>query len=121
MDKILFEDQVEKFSLGRSTGLSSRNWKKRHLKVTRMSLSYSEKQGTAPKLEVPITAVSLLFTNPSPQDHPEAKGGAPFIMVRLHENGVFNLLFRAPSDEAKQKWIAAFTEALQRSKGSQIV
>jgi hypothetical protein len=120
-DKVLYEDTVEKFALGRSTGVQTRNWKSRHMRLTRHAFSYADKAGAKPKLEVPVTAISVLFTNPTPNEHSEAKAGGNFLMVRLHDNGVFNLLVKCPSPEAKQKWIAAFQEALTKSKGSQIV
>ena len=120
-DRVLYEDTVEKFSLGRSTGLQTRNWKSRHMRLTRTTLAYSESPNAVPKLEVPVTAISIVFTDPSTADHPEAKGNANYLVIRMHEAGVFNLLVKCPSAEAKQKWIAAFKEALTRSKGSQLV
>ena len=121
MDRVVYEEQVEKFSLGRKTGLSSRNWKARHMRLTKQALSYGENANAVPKLEILVTAISLLFTNPTPTDHPEAKGGAHYITIRFFEGGVFDLLVKCSCAESKQKWIAAFTEALERSKGSQVV
>eukprot|EP00672_Neobodo_designis_P024558 CAMPEP_0174835356 /NCGR_PEP_ID=MMETSP1114-20130205/5366_1 /TAXON_ID=312471 /ORGANISM="Neobodo designis, Strain CCAP 1951/1" /LENGTH=122 /DNA_ID=CAMNT_0016069303 /DNA_START=67 /DNA_END=435 /DNA_ORIENTATION=- len=120
-DRVLFEDKVDKYSLGRSTGLTARNWKSRHMRLTKMSLAYSENANAVPKLEIPVTAISVLFTDPDRSLHPEAKGNGNFLMVRLFDGGVFDLLIKCPTPETKQKWIASFKEALERSKGSQIV
>jgi hypothetical protein len=120
-EKVLFEDKVEKFSLGRSTGLTTRNWKSRNMKLTTRSLAYGESPNAVPKLEIPVTAISVLFTDPDRSVHPEAKGNGNFLMVRLFDGGVFDLLLKCPTPETKQKWIASFREALERSKGSQVV
>lgn len=121
MDSVVYEGVVEKFSLGRSTGVSTRNWKKRHMRLTRSTFCYMEKPTADPKLDVPITAISLVFTRPTKQEHPEANPSAPMICLRLFENGVFNLLVKCASEEEKAKWLAGFREVLQNVKGCQFV
>ena len=120
MGDVIYEGKVEKFSLGRTTGLTTRNWKTRTMTLTRSTLAYGD-GGSSPKLEVPITAVSLVFRDPTPSEHPEAKGSGYFLMIRLFENGVFNLLLKCPNDVEKAKWVSVLTEALARVKGAQVV
>ncbi len=120
MGDVVFEGKVEKFSLGRTVGITTRNWKSRTMTLTRSTLSYGDGGSSTPKLEVPISAISIVFRNPSTFEHAEAKGNAPYIMIRLFENGVFNLLVKCPNEVDKAKWITAFTETLERVKGAQM-
>ena len=120
MGDVLYEGQVEKYAMGRKTGVSAKNWKTRHMKLTRSTLSYAEKPNAQPKLEVPVNAVSLLFTNPTKDDHPEVSSGH-YLMMRLFENGVFNLLVKLTDETEKRKWVAAFAEAMSKNKGYQQV
>jgi hypothetical protein len=116
----VYSCSVEKYSLGRSTGLTAHNWKKRHFAVTSSTLSYADKAGATPKLEVPLSAVSLLFTRPGKQEHPMAGGSAPMLVIRFHESGVFNLLLKLPGEEEKERLVQALQQALVNSKGFQI-
>ena len=121
MGDCIYEGTVEKFSLGRSTGLTTRNWKTRHMRLTRSTLAYMDKPGAAPKLEVPINAISLVFSQPTKAEHEEADPTKPMLCVRIFENGVFNLLMKIPSEGEKAKWLAGFREALATNKGVQFV
>ena len=121
MGDCVYEGTVEKFSLGRSTGLTTRNWKTRHMRLSRQSLAYMDKPGASPKLEVPISAISLVFSQPTKAEHPEADPGKPMLCIRMFENGVFNLLIKIPSEAEKAKWLAGLREALASVKGTQFV
>lgn len=121
MGDVVYEGQVDKFSLGRSTGLTTRNWKSRHMRLTRSTLSYMDKPNGTAKLEVPVSAISLVFTNPSKAEHEEANPNQPQFALRLFENGVFTLLVKAPNDAEKAKWLSALRDVLAKSKGTQVV
>ena len=120
---VLFEGEAQKYSLGRSTGISSRGWKTRHVVLTKHTLSYAEKAGADPKLEVPTSALSILFTAPGKAEHPAAAeaGGGPMVVVRLFENGVFNLLIKFNDEGVKRKFVAAMRSGLANNKGFQVV
>lgn len=123
MSDVVYEGKVEKFSLGRSTGVGARNWKTRHMRLTQSVLSYGDGPSATPKLEIPISAVSLLFRNPTTAEHAEASGSGAgnMIMLRLFANGVFNLLIKAPNDVEKSKWVTALSDVLGKVKGAQVV
>ena len=123
-DRELYSGSVEKYSMGRSTGLRAKNWKTRHMKVTRNNLSIFEKTNSAtPKFNIPIGAVSIVFVTPTKSVHPEASGTYVNNMfaLRLFENGVFTLLVRAHTPEEKIAWLKCLKEATDRSKGVQFV
>ena len=122
MEACIYSGEVSKYSMGRGTGIGAKNWKNRFLKITRGHLQlYDSQTATNPKFEIPHNAISILFTNPDGSLHPEAKSKVPMILLRLFENGVFNLLIKMESEEAKQKWIAALREANKNNKGFQVI
>jgi hypothetical protein len=118
---LVYEGEAEKYSLGRSTGLTSHGWKKRTFALTKETVSYAEKAGAKPKLEIPVSAISVIFTAPTKQDHEMVVAGQPMFMVRLHENGVFNLLVKCPSEADKARFLAGLRSVLKDSAGFQEV
>lgn len=118
---VIYEGKVEKFSMGRTAGFRWRNWKTRHMRLTNSQLGvFDSEKCTSAKLLIPVSAISLVFTNPSKTEHPEASGGNMFI-VRLFTNGVFDLLVKVASQEEKSAWIDAFNRSLRNVKGAQVV
>lgn len=121
MDALLYGADVEKYSMGRGTGLRTKNWKVRHVKVTRLTFSiYNNAAAPTAKFEIPVSAVSLVFQEPKKEDHPEATRPCT-VMVRLFDNGVYDLLLRTKNEEGKAKLVAALREATKNSKGVQFV
>jgi hypothetical protein len=115
----LCEGTVEKFSMGRSTGLSIKNWKTRHLLLSKDTFQYSEKQGAAPKHVMHPNAISVVWTNPTPRDHPKA--GPNMFMVRVWSNGVFDLLVNCITKIEHEKWITSLRQLIGKNKGVQFV
>lgn len=110
---------VSKYAMGRSTGFSVKNWKQRHLTLTRYTLAYAEKQGAEPKHEMYVNAISVVWQNPTSRDHPEADAGKPMILLRVWSHGVFDLLVNCVTPLEKEKWINGLKEALKDMKGVQ--
>lgn len=152
MECELLSGTLSKFSLGRSVGLSAGNWKQRHLKLTSHRFLYSKTANSAPSpagasprnddatggagsssssedvlFECPLSAVSMLFTAPTAEDHAEVKRVPAderrlLFALRLFENGVFTVLLKAEDATEKDIWVAALTDALRKkSKSVQIV
>lgn len=121
MGDVLYEGKVTKFSLGRTVGVSTRNWKTRIMRVTRTTFSYGDSATSKPKLEIPLSGISVVFKTPTVDTHPEAKAGQPMIVVRLFDDGVFNLLVKFSSDADRQSAITALTTGLENVKGAQLV
>jgi hypothetical protein len=120
MDRILCSGDLKKYSMGRSTGLRAKNWKSRFVKLSTKSFSISANPDASPKFEVPVVAISIVFENPTPAIHPEA-GVSNCIVVRLFDNGVFNLLLQAQNGEEKATWLTGFRQATEGIKGVQYV
>ena len=123
MDSVLYSGNVEKYSMGRGTGIRARNWKTRFMKVTRQALQiYDSANSSNPKFEVPTSAISLCFAAPTKEEHPEATNPNLMIMIRLFDNGVFNLLIKCKDAEDKAHWLAALRSGLtELVKGFQMV
>ena len=124
MDTVLYAGDVEKYSMGRSTGLRAKNWKTRHIKITRSTFTIYEKAtNPTPKFQCPMSAISIIFTDPDPAVHIEANGNyqANMFAIRLFDNGVFTLLVRAHTPEEKTRWLTALREAGERVKGLQYI
>ena len=147
MECELLSGNLAKFSLGRSVGISSANWKQRHLKLTSHRFLYSKPNDAAvspgsptsssPRhegqeasealFECPLSAVSVLFTQPTPDDHAEVKRvpaeeRSLLFALRLFENGVFTVLLKAEDPTEKDIWVAALTDVLRKkSRNVQIV
>ena len=118
MERILCSGNLKKFSMGRSTGLRSMNWKTRFVKLTNKSFTISDNMDSAPKFSILINAISIVFHKPTSADHPEA-GIANCIVIRLFDNGVFNLALQAQNAEEKETWLTGLRQATEGSKGVQ--
>lgn len=118
---MLCEGTVSKFSMGRSTGISIKNWKTRHMILTKDSLQYMERPGAEPKHNMHANAISVIWTKPTAKDHPRADPSKPMILLRVWSNGVFDLLIDCLTQLEKDKWVNAFKQLLGKSKGVQIV
>lgn len=120
MADALHSSFVEKYSLGRGS-LGIMNWKKRFMYVSPIALKVAETTTSVnPKLDVPIQHLSMLFTNPTSRDHPEATKPYCF-MLRLFDGGAYNLLVHCDDDADKAKWINAIRTATKRNKGFQVI
>lgn len=118
---MICEGTVSKFAMGRSTGLSIRNWKTRHMVLTRSNLQYMERAGAEPKHDMWVNAISAVWANPTKADHPQANPNKPMFMIRVWSHGVFDLLVDCVTALEKEKWINGLKEALKESKGVQWV
>ena len=100
---VLLSQFVEKYSLGRTPGVSPANWRCRRLILTETTIGYyqdeagekeylngstlsqplSSSSNVRPandvglKFQCPLCAVSVLFAEPSPEVHPEVKRTSP--------------------------------------------
>lgn len=100
---VLLSQFVEKYSLGRTTGISPANWRCRRLVLSETSLAYyqddagekeylsgsaltqplSSSSNVRPandaglKFQCPLSAVSVLFAEPAPEVHSEVKRASP--------------------------------------------
>jgi hypothetical protein len=120
MDRVFCSGNLKKYSMGRSTGLRAKNWKSRFIKLTGKTLSIATSPDAAPKFEIPVNAMSVIFENPHSNLHPEA-GVSNCIVIRLFDNGVFNLLLQAQNGEEKATWISGLRQATEGVKGVQFV
>jgi hypothetical protein len=121
LDEVLFQGNVDKFSMGRAVGFQTKNWKTRFVKVTRTEITYTDKEGSPPKGSFSTQLVSMLIENPGSEVHPEANGKQTMVAARLHDGGVFTLLLRPLNCQDKEKLFAAMLEAVKRFKGVQLI
>lgn len=118
MDRILQSGNLQKFSMGRSTGIRAKNWKLRFIKLTFSTFTICDNSDSNPKFEIPVSAMSIVFESPSKAIHPEA-GSPNFFCIRLFDNGVYTLALLAENQEEKQAWLAALKQATEKVKGVQ--
>lgn len=118
---MICEGTVKKYSMGRSTGVSFRNWKTRSLVLTVKNLSYMEKPGAPPKHEMFVNGISVVWKNPTKKDHDQADPNKPMFMLRIWSHGVFDLLVDCITQVEKEKWMTGLQQALKDSKGVQWV
>ena len=96
----------------------------RYFVLTNKAFKIFETEGaTQTTLDIPISAISIVFQNPGKDVHTEAVGSSVGLMfaIRLFDNGVFTLLVRCKNEEEKLKWLEALEDAVKNSKGCQIV
>ena len=125
MERTVIAGTLSKYSMGRSVGIKPQNWKSRYFKLTTQHFTIFDSSETSPVLfECPLSAISLVFAQPTPEIHKECKSSSVMLMfgVRLFENGVFTLLMQASNQEEKARWVQALADTIkEKSKGFQLV
>lgn len=125
MERTVTSGTLKKFSMGRSVGIKPQNWQTRFFKLTTHHFTIFDSSEESPvRFECPLSAISLLFLQPTADTHKECTGSDVMLMfaLRLFDNGVFTLVLQASNQEEKARWVQMLKDTIsEKSKGFQVV